>query len=145
MLSWIHYEGAKMELTLTWVGDLQFVADDGAGHGMVVESKREGSAAGFTPMQLLLIAQAGCMAMDVVSILKKKRLDLRGFRVTMEGQRAEQHPKRFTDMSFVFQATGAVPQADLDEAIHLSEEKYCSVSATFKNAPRMAISGKVSA
>ena len=62
-----------MQLTLDWVKDLQFTASDDAGHGIVVESKKDGTPSGFTPMQLLLIAQAGCMAMDVVSILKKKR------------------------------------------------------------------------
>lgn len=133
-----------MALALEWVKDLQFVASDGAGHGIVIESRREGPPAGFTPMQLLLIAAAGCMAMDVVSILRKKRLPLEGFRVEMEGVRADQHPKRFTEMRFVYTAVGSIPQADLDEAIRLSEDKYCSVSATIKNAPKMVIESRVS-
>lgn len=132
-----------MALLLNWVKDLQFVASDEAGHGLVIESRREGVPAGFAPMQLLLISAAGCMAMDVVSILKKKRLPLEGFRVEMEGDRAGEHPKRFTEMRFVYTAMGAIPQADLDEAIRLSEEKYCSVSATIKNAPRILVQGRV--
>jgi putative redox protein len=84
------------------------------------------------------------MAMDAVSILRKKRLPLRGFSVSMEGTRAGEHPKRYTDMKFVFTAFGDVPKGELDEALRLSEEKYCSVSATFKNAPRMAIESAVS-
>jgi len=132
-----------MSLILTWVKDLQFVAWDDAGHGMVLDSTKEGVPSGFTPMQLLLIAAAGCMAMDVVSILKKKRLPLEGFRVEMEGQRASEHPKRFTEMRFLYIAKGRIPKSDLDEAIKLSEEKYCSVSATIKNAPQMVIQGRV--
>lgn len=132
-----------MNLTLDWVRDLQFTASDDAGHGMVVESKKEGTPSGFTPMQLLLIAQAGCMAMDVVSILKKKRTNLYGFRVQMEGTRAEEHPKRFTEMNFVFEARGEVSQEALDEAIKMSKEKYCSVSATIQNGVKMQIASRV--
>lgn len=133
-----------MALVLNWVNDLRFVASDDAGHGLVIESRRDGVPAGFAPMQLLLVAAAGCMAMDVVSILRKKRLPLRGFRVGMDGTRSDGHPKRFTEMRFVYTAVGEVPQADLDEAIKLSEEKYCSVSATLKNAPRMVVESRVS-
>jgi putative redox protein len=132
-----------MPLTLTWVKDLQFTADDGAGHGIVIESKRDGVPAGFTPMQLVLLAAAGCMAMDVVSILNKKRLPVRGFRVLMEGERAAEHPKRYTAMKFVYEAVGDVPKDALDEAIRMSEEKYCSVSATLKQAPKMVIESRV--
>ncbi len=132
-----------MALVLNWVKDLLFLAEDGSGHSLVLESRKEGLPSGFTPLQLLLLAAAGCMAMDVVSILKKKRLPLRGFKVEMEGDRAEAHPKRFTEMRFLYTAVGDIPPSDLDEAIRLSEEKYCSVSATIKNAPRMVIESRV--
>lgn len=132
-----------MSLTLEWIKDLQFAASDDNGHGIVVESRREGIPSGFTPMQLLLIAQAGCMAMDVVSILKKKRLGLSGFRVLMNGTRAEEHPRRFTEMSFIFEARGQLPKEALEEALKLSEEKYCSVSATIRHGARMDIQSRV--
>ncbi len=133
-----------MALVLNWVKDLQFVAEDDQGHAIVIESRKDAPSSGLAPMQLLLVAAAGCMAMDVVSILRKKRLPLRKFKVEMEGVRADEHPKRFTEMRFIYTATGEIPQADLDEAIKLSEEKYCSVSATLKNAPRMVIESRVS-
>jgi len=132
-----------MKLSLDWVKDLQFAASDDAGHSIVVESKKDGTPSGFTPMQLLLIAQAGCMAMDVVSILKKKRAELAGFRVLMDGTRAEEHPKRFTEMNFIFEARGHVPPDALEEAIKLSKEKYCSVSATIQNGVKMKIESRV--
>lgn len=128
-----------MKIVLDWVKDLQFAASDENGHGIVVESKKEGIPSGFSPMQLLLIAQAGCMAMDVVSILKKKRVDLTGFRVLMDGTRAEEHPKRYTEMSFVFEVKGNMPKQAVDEAIKISKEKYCSVSATIQSGTKMNI------
>ncbi len=130
-------------MTLDWVKDLQFVASDENGHGIVLESKKDGLPSGFAPMQLLLIAQAGCMAMDVVSILKKKRVDLVGFRVLMDGTRAEEHPKRYTEMSFVFEALGNVPKEAIDDAIKMSKERYCSVSATIQNGTNMKIESRV--
>jgi putative redox protein len=132
-----------MNIVLDWIKDLQFAASDENGHGIVVESKKEGIPSGFTPMQLLLIAQAGCMAMDVVSILKKKRVDLAGFRVIMDGTRAEEHPKRYTEMSFVFEVKGNVPKEAVDEAIKMSKEKYCSVSATIQGGTKMKIESRV--
>ena len=132
-----------MPLILQWVKDLQFVAEDDKGHGIVVESKKDGTAAGFTPMQLILMAAAGCMAMDVVSILQKKKLALKGLRVLMEGKRAEDHPKRFTEMNFIYEVRGDIPKLAVDEAIKLSEEKYCSVSATIRQGAKMNIESKV--
>ena len=82
-----------MQLTLDWVKDLQFTAGDDAGHGMVLESKKDGIPSGFAPMQLLLIAQAGCMAHGCASLLKKKRVDLTGFRVLMDGPGPKTIPK----------------------------------------------------
>ena len=132
-----------MPLSLYWVKDLQFVAEDDAGHGIVIESRKEGVPAGFSPMQLVLLAAAGCMAMDVVSILNKRRLPLKKFRVLMEGERTAEHPKRYTEMRFTYEVTGDIPKEAVDEAIKLSEEKYCSVSATLKTAPKMVIESRV--
>ncbi|MBI4727863.1 OsmC family protein [candidate division TA06 bacterium] len=132
-----------MPLTLQWVKDLQFVAEDEKGHGLVVESRKDGIPAGFAPMQLVLLAAAGCMAMDMVSILQKKKMDIKGFRVLMDGKRAEEHPKRFTEMNFVYEVKGDIPKEAVDEAIRLSQEKYCSVSATIRQGAVMNIESKV--
>lgn len=132
-----------MALVLNWVKDLQFVAEDDKGHAIVIESRNDAPASGLAPMQLLLVAAAGCMAMDVVYILKKKRLSLAAFRVAAEGAQDSAHPRRYNEMRFVFTAVGDITQKDLDEAIRLSEEKYCSVSATIRNAPRMIIESRV--
>jgi len=94
-------------------------------------------------MQLILLASAGCMAMDVVSILQKKKLDIKGFRVLMDGNRAEEHPKRFTEMNFVYEVRGDIPKQEVDQAIRLSKDKYCSVSATIQNGVKMNIESKV--
>jgi putative redox protein len=132
-----------MSLKLDWVKGLQFVASDDDGHGMIIESTKEGVPTGFNPMQLLLIAQAGCMAMDVVSILQKKRLNIESLQVLMDGKRADQHPRRYTEMSFIYEFKGDVTKTAVDEAIKLSEEKYCSVGGTIKNGAKIKIESRV--
>jgi putative redox protein len=89
----------------------------------------EGEAA-MRPMQLLLTSLAGCTAMDIVSILKKKRLELEKFRVYVRGKRAEEHPRVFTEIEveYLFWGEG-LDEKSVQQAIQLSEEKYCSARA----------------
>jgi len=83
-----------------------------------------------SPMTLLTHALMGCMAMDVVHILQKGRHGLKALRVTFDGERAPQPPRRYTKVHLTFHITGTVPQDAVDRAIALSHEKYCSVSNT---------------
>jgi putative redox protein len=83
--------------------------------------------AGPSPVQALAFALAGCMAMDVVHILKKGRFELRGLKVALTGERAQEAPHRLTAVSIDFTVTGAVPKDQIQRAIDLSHEKYCSV------------------
>ena len=85
------------------------------------------SVEGPSPMQALAFALAGCMAMDVVHVLKKGRHDLRGLRVDLTGTRASEDPHRFTAIALHYAITGDVPTARVERAIELSREKYCSV------------------
>ena len=85
------------------------------------------SAAGPSPMQALGFALAGCMAMDVVHVLKKGRHDLRGLKTSLVAERAEDEPRRFTSVTLHFTVTGNVPPEPVQRAIDLSREKYCSV------------------
>jgi putative redox protein len=88
-------------------------------------------ATGMRPMELLLAALAGCTAYDVVDIMNKKRQPLSSYRVETVGERAEEHPKRYTHIVVTHYASGPkVTQAALETAVQLSHEKYCSVSAT---------------
>jgi putative redox protein len=82
---------------------------------------------GPSPMQALAFALAGCMAMDVVHVLKKGRHDLRGVKADLRGERASDDPRRFTSIELKYTVTGDVPSDAVDRAIQLSRDKYCSV------------------
>jgi len=82
---------------------------------------------GPSPMQSLAFALAGCMGMDVVHILKKGRYDLRGLRIGLVAERAQENPHRITAATLDFAITGPVPKDQVQRAIDLSHEKYCSV------------------
>lgn len=96
---------------------------------IVYDNGPEAIAAG--PMVALLGAVAACGAMDVISILRKKRLDVTGYEIAIEAARAEEHPKRWTAITLVHRVTGhAVPLAAVEEAVRLSATKYCGARAT---------------
>lgn len=85
------------------------------------------------PMELLLAAAGGCTAMDVISILRKKRQQVTGYEVLLESERAPEHPKRYTKITMLHRVYGhGVSPEALAEAIHLSDTKYCSVLAAIE-------------
>lgn len=126
-------------LRLTWTEKLTFVATDEQGHSFVIDAKPEsgGSGAGFRPVDLLMISLAGCMAMDIVSILEKMHSDLRWLRAEVGGDRAEDHPKRLTHVRVRYRANKEVKPEDLRRAFELSRDKYCSVLGTLRNTPQV--------
>ena len=90
------------------------------------------SEAGPSPMQLLAFATAGCMAMDVVEILRKGRHPVEALEVAFHGDRADTPPHRYTGITMVFTVRGPVPADAVRRAIALSHEKYCSVSNSLR-------------
>jgi len=108
---------------LTWDDELRFTAKSG-GSKLVIDSN---SQQGLSPMQTLAMSLAGCMAIDVVDIIKKGRHALRALRVTFTGLRAPASPKRFEEITLHYIIEGNVPAAAVERAIVLSREKYCSV------------------
>ena len=118
---------------VTWLTDMTFDAQMGNHHVMVDTGPPSGHDRGPSPMSLALAALAGCTAMDVVSILQKGRQPLSGLKVRAEGERAEDHPHRYTRVTLVYEVYGdGVDAKAVERAIALSEDKYCSVSATFR-------------
>ena len=113
-------------------GDDLFIGISPGGHAQVIETNRErGSAA--TPMEMLLLALGGCTAVDVVSILKKKRERVTAYRVEVSGARREEHPRAYTRMEVRHVVTGkGVSEKAVAQAVELSETKYCSVAATLR-------------
>lgn len=108
---------------LIWERDLVFNAKSGD-VALTIDSA---AVAGASPMQLVGFGLAGCMAMDVVHILKKGRHELRGLRANLTGRRADEDPRRFIDITLHYTIDGSVPSEAVDRAIQLSREKYCSV------------------
>jgi putative redox protein len=113
---------------LVWSGDLRFDASSGANTAIVDGDGRSGPS----PTQYAAIGLAGCMAADVVDILRKGRHPLTALRVTFTGTRAEQPPRRFLQIELRFDVRGAVPPDAVERAIALSREKYCSVWHSFR-------------
>lgn len=89
-----------------------------------------GEDTGFRPMQLLLISLGGCTAMDVLSILRKKRQDVTGFEVSIDAKQAQEHPRVFTHIMVTYIIKGrGISEAAVERAIELSETKYCPAQA----------------
>jgi putative redox protein len=108
---------------LVWEHDLVLAGTSGDA-SIVLDSAGQ---AGPSPVQALAFALAGCMGMDVVHILRKGRQDLRGLRIVLVAQRADDDPHRMTAVSLDFSVTGEIPKDQIQRAIDLSHEKYCSV------------------
>lgn len=118
-----------MRAEIVWNGGLRFTASAG-GHDTGLDGERH---AGSSPMDLLLEALAGCMAIDLVHILGRMRSELKSVRARIEGTRADSHPRRFTALSLHFEIAGqGIDPADVERAIKLSRETYCSVYACLR-------------
>jgi putative redox protein len=114
---------APTTLELVWERDLILAGRSGDA-SMVLDSAGQ---AGPSPVQALAFALAGCMGMDVVHVLKKGRHDLRGLRVALTAERAQEDPHRITAVAIDITVTGPVPKDQIQRAIDLSHDKYCSV------------------
>jgi putative redox protein len=113
--------------TLTWQGDLRFLARSGSGWEVLVDSPARPECQGASPMELMLIGIAGCMAMDVVSIMAKMKQELLGCSVVIVGERAAGHPKIYTAVEIGFNLVGRGLERDKAErAVELSRTTYCS-------------------
>ncbi|HML39746.1 MAG TPA: OsmC family protein [Bellilinea sp.] len=124
-----------MEAKVTWKEDLTFIGTADSGFNIQIDTKKTagGNDSGLTPMELLAIGVAGCTAMDVISILTKKRQDVTQFEVQVHAQRADEYPKKFTAMNIEYVVTGKqVDPEALARAVELSEEKYCSAIASLR-------------
>ena len=126
-----------MDATITLQDGMYFTAVPDSGVVVPMESAPpEGQARrGASPMELLMISLAGCTAMDVVSILRKKRQNVTGFEIRIHAERATDHPKVFTAFELEYVVRGVdIDPAAVDRAIQLSTETYCSVHAMLEKA-----------
>ena len=127
---------AKEEIQVNWLDKMAFSTEVN-GHKMIIDAVPEvgGENRGPRPKPFMLVALGGCTAMDVISILKKMRVEVQGFNVKVEGDLTEEHPKQFHKIHVIYEFKGKdLPMDKLQKAIDLSEERYCGVSVVYKKA-----------
>ena len=120
-----------MKTNLTWAGGAAFVGESENGRSIIMDGPPEGGGKnlGPRPMETLLLGMGACMSYDVLSILKKSRQDIHDCKVEISAVRADEHPRVFTAIQVHFIITGAdIKTAQVERAINLSAEKYCSAS-----------------
>lgn len=119
-----------------WLENMSFESEIN-GHRVIIDAKEEvgGQDKGPRPKPLMLAALGGCTAMDVVSILKKMRVEIKNLNVIVEGELTEEHPRHFTKMHVIYEVQGDnLPLDKIEKAVSLSEEKYCGVSVVYRKA-----------
>ena len=123
-----------------WVEGLQFVASAPSGHAILVDGSEKGGGldSAVHPGELILLGLAGCTGMDVISLLKKMRVEVTGFEVRVEAEEAEEHPKALKKIHLIYVVTGRdIPEDKLKKAIEMSQFKYCRVAATLRDGAKI--------
>ncbi len=130
----------KSSITATWKQKMAFEVEV-AGHKLMIDADEKvgGEGRGPQPKPFMLVALGGCTAMDVISILQKMRVELDDFKVHVEGDLTEEHPKHFYKMKVIYEFTGKnLPMEKLKKAVSLSEDRYCGVSASYRKAMELS-------
>jgi len=130
------------EISVDWQGGGAFVGSNVSGG--LVQMGTLGEQPGLSPMELVLVALGGCTGVDVASILEKKRQPLQELKIRVRGKRAETYPRRYTEIEVQYLLWGSsLDEQAVKQAIALSEEKYCSVSAMLKTSVRIRFSYQI--
>lgn len=126
----------KETINVKWLDNMGFEADV-KGAKIIIDANEEvgGKGLGPQPKPLMMVSIAGCTGMDVVSILKKMRVELDDFNIKVEGELTEEHPKHYTKMNIIYEFTGKnLPMNKIEKAVNLSQERYCGVSYNYRDA-----------
>lgn len=125
-----------MQAKVTWAGGMRFVGSGDTGHGILMESKlAETPQVASSPMEVVLMALGGCSSVDIVDIMRKMRQDLSHLEVVINAERVKDFPRVFTKADLEFVAWGeGLTDANLQRAVALSMEKYCSVAAILRKS-----------
>ncbi len=135
-----------MEVQVTWSNGLSFSgsAESGFSVPMGADPSVGGNDDGFRPLELFALGLAGCTAMDVISILQKKRQSVTAFEVHVRTEHGDEHPRTFTKIHIDYLVTGKnVEKAAVERAIELSETKYCPAQAMLKEVVPISSSYKI--
>ena len=129
----------------SWLGNMAFEGEV-SGHKIIIDAEPHvgGENRGARPKPLMLLALGGCTGMDVISILRKMRVDIEKFAVYVEGDLTDEYPKHFNRIHVIYEFKGKdLPMDKLQKAINLSEERYCGVSAVYKKVMEMTSEIKI--
>jgi putative redox protein len=124
-----------IEASLIWTDNERYVGASTSRHSLVMDTAKDKSA--NSPMELVLLALCGCTASDVVGILRKKREPFTGLEVHAKGERADGYPAVYTSIHLTYIVRGEVSKKSMEDAVRLSKEKYCSVSAMLEKTAKI--------
>ena len=124
------------EAHAAWIDNHRFVAESSSGHSIVVDGDKKTAN---SPMELVLIGLCGCTGYDVASILTKKREPFTSLKVHAFAERAAEPPSVYTEIKLVYKVGGKVSRKSVEDAVRLSEQKYCSVSAMLQKTAKISV------
>ena len=124
-----------IDATAIWTDKERYIGTATSRHAIVMDTATEKTAS--TPMELVLIALCGCTASDVVGILRKKREPFTALEVRASGERADGYPAVYTSIHLTYVVRGQVSKKSMEDAVRLSKEKYCSVSAMLEKTAKI--------
>ncbi len=127
-----------VEATALWSDNERFIGQATSGHAIVMDAAKDKTA--NSPMELVLIALCGCTAADVNGILRKKREPFTSLEVRAEAERATGYPAVYTEIKLTYRVGGKVSPKSVEDAVRLSKEKYCSVSAMVEKTAKITTS-----
>jgi len=122
------------EAKARWIEEHRFVAESDSKHGIVVDGDKK---TGNSPMELVLLGLCGCTGYDVASILTKKREPFKSLEVRATAERAAEPPTVYTKINLIYKVGGKVSRKAVEDAVRLSKEKYCSVSAMLEKTAKI--------
>ena len=129
-----------MKARVQWLDGRAFVGESGSGHAVVMDGAPDagGRNIGVRPMEMLLLGLGGCTAFDIVMILERMREKVTGLDIALEAERATEDPKVFTHVKLIYKITGRkLKPANVERAVTMSAEKYCSASAMFEKTAKL--------
>ena len=130
------------QITTTWLGDMKFESTNPSGHNLFIDVSEEdgGKSEGYRPKALMLSSLAGCSGLDVASLIKKMKLEVANFKIEIDANLTEEHPKYYDKVAMHFHFYGNdLNEKKLQKAVDLSIEKYCGVMEMFRQFSELKI------
>lgn len=130
------------QITTKWLGDMKFESTNPSGHNLFIDAGEDngGKGEGYRPKALMLSALAGCSGLDVASLIKKMKLKVDDFKIDIDANLTEEHPKYYDKLTMDFHFYGnELSEKKLQKAVDLSIEKYCGVMEMFRQFAEIEI------